>query len=71
MRQKIYYCLEQKCGIRKKGIPFRIKKFTYVLEKIVGSGASLLEARIITVSILRQAIPLNVAGQVGFDSFLT
>jgi hypothetical protein len=48
MRQKIYYCLEQKCGIRKKGIPFRIKKFTYVLEKIVGSGASLLEARIIT-----------------------
>jgi len=45
-KQAIYYYLEKTFKIKKEEIPFKIEKFTKVIEEIIGPGAKLLEIEI-------------------------
>lgn len=45
-RKATYYCLEKGFEMKKHEIPVKINRFSFALEEIFGSGAKILEIRI-------------------------
>jgi len=45
--QAIYRHLENRCGLKKEAIPFKIEDFAKAIEQIFGSAAKLIEIKIL------------------------
>jgi hypothetical protein len=49
LKAEIYYYLEKTYNIKKQDIPNKIEKFTETIEKLLGSGAKIVEVRIMKI----------------------
>ena len=46
-KQAVYRHLENRCGLKKEAIPFKIEDFANAIEQIFGSNAKLIEIKIL------------------------